>query len=80
MKNTLHYDLEDDLNIIPFVFSIFLLIRLISSYIPRISLLAFLILEIAMKMTLNYDLEDDPKIIQFFSFNISLIRLISSYI
>ena len=43
--------MEDNLNIIPVVFSIFLLIRLISSYIMKISLLACLILEKAMKMT-----------------------------
>ena len=45
--------MEEDLNIIPMLFSIFFLVMLISSYIPKISYLAGLILEIAMKKTLN---------------------------
>ena len=61
MKKTLKLRiLEDDLNMIPILFSIFLLIRLISSYTPKISLLACLILEIAMKMTLKLVYERRP--------------------
>ena len=47
-------------------FSIFFIVRLISSYIPKFSLLSCLILEIAMKKTLDSDLEDDLKKFQFY--------------
>ena len=57
------------------------LIRFILSYIPKIRLLACLILEIAMKKTLDQALEDDFKIIFFFFHSTYLlIMLISSYI
>ena len=54
---------QDDSNIS----SIFYLVRLISSYIIKISPIACLILEIAVKKTLKEDLEDDLKIIPKFS-------------
>ena len=55
------------------LFSIFVLIRLILSYILKIRLLACLILQIAVKKTLKLDLEDD---LNFFEdcFRIPLTR------
>ena len=80
MKMTLNQDLEDDLKTIQFISFNTSLIRIISSYIPKISLLASLCLEIAMKKTLSQDLEDDLKIILFSLSLFLLIRLISGYI
>ena len=53
-------------NIPIFSLSLFLLVRLIWSYIPNISLLACLLLEIAMKKTLQLGLEDDLTIFKHF--------------
>ena len=46
--------MEDDLNIFSIFSSLYLLVRLHSIYIPKISLIACLILEIAMKKTFEF--------------------------
>ena len=51
--HTKNQDLEDDLNNISNLFSIFILVWLEPSYMLKISLLACLILEMAMKKTLK---------------------------
>ena len=58
MKNTLKLGFGVRFQTYSNLFSIFV-IRLILSYILKISLLACLILQIALKKTLKLDLEDD---------------------
>ena len=76
--------------------SLFFLVRLISTFIPKISLLSFLIMEIAMKKSLKsgfrrrpqyipifskyYDWEDDHKLIPVCFLLCLWFRLISSSI
>ena len=67
-------------HLIQICFATFLLIRFISSYIPNVSLLACLILEIAMKKTLNLGFGRQPIHNYYFLSIFHLIRLISIYI
>ena len=55
-------NLEEDINQILIFFSIFLLVMLESSYIQKISLLACIILEIAVKKTLKLRFVRRPQI------------------
>ena len=68
--------LEDNRNIIPICISIFLIVRLVLSYVQKISLLLCLILEIAVKKTLKLDFEDDLNFFEDF-FGIPLARPIN---
>ena len=76
MKKTLKLGFRGRFQTNSNLFSIFVLIRLILSYILKISLLACLILQIAVKKTLKLDLEDDLNLVED-CFGIPLARPIN---